>query len=46
MEKRIIIIGLVFLLLFSSVVPISIGDNVKISDEKESLSNFTNEIDW
>jgi hypothetical protein len=29
MEKRILIIGLIFLLLFSSVIPISIGSNFK-----------------
>jgi parallel beta-helix repeat protein len=38
MEKRILIIGLVFLLLFLSVVPIPIGNELKISDIKEQSS--------
>jgi nitrous oxidase accessory protein len=36
MEKRILIIGVLFLLLFSSVAPISIGQDVKILDKKKS----------
>jgi parallel beta-helix repeat protein len=38
MEKRILIIGLVFLLLFSSVVPISIGSDAKISYDVQSFN--------
>jgi len=37
MKKRFFVIGLVFLFVFSSVIPISIGYDVKISNTKESL---------
>jgi outer membrane protein assembly factor BamB len=43
MEKRFLVIGLVFLLLFSSVVPMSIGLNVKQSNEIEPQSNIQSE---
>jgi parallel beta-helix repeat protein len=44
MEKRILIIGLVFLLLFSSVVPISIGYKVKTPNIVVQSSNRGNTL--
>src|SRR5512137_89752 len=44
MQKRIIAIGLVFLLLFSTVIPISIGYDVKKSDSKGQSSNLGNTL--
>lgn len=44
MKKHILITGLIFLLLFSSVFPMSIGSDVKIPDIKEQLYNLGNTL--
>jgi parallel beta-helix repeat protein len=44
MKKQFLIIGLVFLLLFSSVFPISIGYDLKIPDNKELSYNRGNTL--
>ena len=42
MHKRILTIGILFLLMFSIIIPISIGNNVTISNTKDKLSNPLN----
>ena len=44
MKKQFLVIGLVFLLLFSSVVPISIGADVKIPSNLIQSSNGGNTL--
>lgn len=44
MKKRFLAIGLIFLLLFSSVFPITIGHDIKIPDNNEQSSNRGNTL--
>ena len=41
MRNRILTLGILFLLVFSTVIPMSLGENVKISDTLEQPSTLS-----